>query len=100
MTLSIDGIIQFYDTSVDNGTITGVGKNPWLAKVRLCLMKEILIIAKRLIKQDKIDWACCILKRAFLRCDNDTQPPDFIEGPSVFLLNEMISQLITELGCE
>ena len=96
----IDAILTFFDQSVADETLTGIGKNPWLAKLRLYLMKEMLIIAKELIGQDKIDWACFSLKRANLRCDSALPPPDFVEGLAVGELNDKILELMAELGCE
>ena len=98
--ITIDAILTFFDQSVADGSLTGVGKNPWFSKLRLYLMKEMLLIAKELIEQDKLDWACCILKRASVRSDQDSPPSDFIEGSSVLELNDMILELMTELGCE
>jgi len=45
-------------------------------------MKEMFIITKELIEQDKIDWACFTLKIANLRCDEDLPPSYFVEGSS------------------
>ena len=99
-TSTIDDILKFFDDSVAEGTIKGVGNNPWLAKLRLYLMKEMLIITKELIERDNIDWACFSLKRANLRCDGATPPPDFVEGSAVSELNDMILELMADLGCE
>ena len=59
-----------------------------------------LLVAKELIEQDKVDWACFILKRASVRCDSALPPPDFVEGESVGELNDKILELMAELGCE
>ena len=97
---TINSILLFFDESVSNGTLNGVGKNPWLANLRQYLMKEMLIIAKELIDQEKTDWACFTLKRASVRCDSDTPPPDFVQGESVSELYDMVLDLMAELGCE
>ena len=97
---SIDAILGFFDESVDKGTLTGVGKNPWLAKLRLCFMREMLVIAKELIEHEKTGCACFTLERAYLRCDGDNRPLDLVKGEAVPQLNNMISELMEQLECE
>jgi hypothetical protein len=70
----------------------------WLAKLRLCLMREMLVIAGELIKHDRINAACFTLQRAYMRCDGDFWPlPDFVVGDAVPELAEMIQTLRTSL---
>jgi hypothetical protein len=47
-----------------------------------------------------INRACVHLKVASEKCDEDTQPPDFVQGVSVSELNDMIMELMADLGCE
>ena len=95
---TVDSILDLFDESVSNGMLTGAGQNAWLANLRLYLMKEMLIIAKELIEQEKNNWAIFTLKRASVRCDNDTPPPDFVEGDAVSEMYVMITELMAELG--
>ena len=90
-------ILDFFDKSVADGRIVGTGRNPWLANLRLFLMREMLVIAKELLEQGKNDWACFTLERAYLRCDGENQPFDFVKGEAVEELNDMISELIEKL---
>ena len=97
---TIDAILLFFDQSVADGTLEGVGKNPWLAKLRLHHMRKMLETVKELIEQDKIGWACHILKLSYLRCDGKIIPFDYVTGDAVTELNDMISELMAELGCD
>ena len=98
--VTIEAILDFFDDSVADGSLIGVGQNPWFAKLRLYLMREMLVIAKELIEQEKTDWANFILCRAVLRCDSDNRPPDFVKGEAVYELNDMILDLMENLGCK
>ena len=98
--IGIDAIIEFFNKSVADASLTGVGKNPWLVKLRLFFMREMLVIAKELIEHEKTGCACLTLERASLRCDGDNRPPDFVKGEAVPQLNNMISELMEQLGCE
>ena len=93
-------ILDFFDKSVADGRIVGTGRNPWLAKLRLFFMREMLVIAKELLEQEKNDWACFTLERAYLRCDGENRPPDFVFGEAVTELNDMIHALMSNLGCD
>lgn len=97
--LTIYTILEFFAESVSKGKLIGVGQNAWLANLRLYLMREMLEAAKELIEHEKTDWACFTLNRAFLRCDGEDRPLDFVEGDAVLELNTMISDLMADLGC-
>jgi hypothetical protein len=94
--VTIDDILAFFDQSVDDGTLQGRGSG-WLAKLRLCIMREMLVIAGELIEYDRINAACFILNRAYLRSDGQKWPPDFVVGDDCLELNTMILELIVSL---
>ena len=98
--ISIYEILNLFDQSVADGSLTGVGQNPWVAKLRLYFMREMLVIAKEFLEKEKTEWACFTLNRALLRCDGENRPPDFVTGSAICELNDMISDLMAELGCE
>ena len=101
-TLTIDVVLTFFDDSVVDGKIYGLGKIPCLANFRLWLFREMLETAKSFIEAEKRDCACRALNRAQLRCDSELGPKDFIqgEGEAVPELHTMITELREELGCE
>ena len=96
----ITNILEFFDESIENGTLEGRGSG-WPAKFRLYIMREMLVIAGELINHDRNNAACFTLKRAYMRCDGDSLPlPDFVAGGAVSELADMIQALRTSLGCE
>ena len=97
---TIDDLLVFFDESVANGTIYGSGEKLHIANLKLWLFRKTLETAKYFIEKDEIEYACKALNRAFLRCDSNPRPIDFIEGEAVVELADMILELIDELGCE
>jgi hypothetical protein len=97
---TIDDILVFFDESVEEGTIVGCGKKPWIANLKLWLFGKTIEAAKYFIEKDKMRQACKALNRTFLRCDGELGPKDFVEGEAVLELADMISDLMDELGCE
>ena len=96
----IDTILTFFDRSVEEGLLEGRGSG-WLAKLRLSLMREMLVIAGEFIEKDMMKAACFTLQRADMRCDGNPDPlPDFVVGDAVTEMAEMIQTLRTSLGCE
>jgi hypothetical protein len=96
----IADIIESFNNSMENYDLEGRGSG-WLAKLRLFLMREMLIITDELIASDRINAACIILQRAYLRCDGNPLPlPDFVVGDAVPELVDMIQTLRASLGCE
>jgi hypothetical protein len=92
--------LAFFDESVEAGTIEGKGRG-WLANIRLFLMREMLEVAGWFIENDMMKAACFTLERACVRCDGDRWPlPDFVVGEATEKLEEMIQELMDDLGCE
>ena len=96
--VTIEDILTFFDESVDDGTLSGRGRG-WLAKLRLCLMRQMLEIAGEFIEHDRINAACFMLQRAYLRTDGLPWPRDFVEGEATDKLADMIWDLRVGLGC-
>jgi hypothetical protein len=96
----IDELIKYFDESVEDGTIVGRGRIPCIANFKLWLFRQTLETAKYYIENDKMDCACKTLNLAFLRCDGEPRPIDYVEGEAVFDLADMILELMDELGCD
>ena len=99
ITCSISKGIDFIDASVADGSLEGRGTG-WLAKFRLFILREMLVIAGEFIENEQTNYACNILKRAYKRCDGEPWPlPDFVVGEAVPELVRMIEGLMESLGC-
>ena len=97
--VTIDSILDFFDQSVEDGTLDGAGKK-WRSKLRLCLMRIMLVSAAKFIDCGQVNYACCLLNRAYSRCDGDDWPlPDFVVGDAVSELSDMILDLLEIFGC-
>ena len=97
--VTIDSILNFFDKSVEDGTLEGAGEG-WRSKLRLCIMRMMLVSAAKFIDSGQINYACCILNRAHSRCDGDDWPlPDFVVGDAVSELSDMILNLLEIFGC-
>jgi hypothetical protein len=55
--LQIAGILEFFDQSVEDGTLTGRGHSGFLRKIRLRVMDIILQLASALIDGEPTPWA-------------------------------------------
>jgi len=96
---SIPKILDNFDSWVDDGTLSGVGEGQ-SAENRLNALRNMLTTAGELIDAGEYEAACRQLHDAYLKCDGEPNPPDFIEGESREELAEMIWDLMQELGCE
>lgn len=94
---TIDDILEFFDTSVENETLKGRGTG-WFAELRLRLMRQLLVFAGESIERDRIKIAYFLLKRAHKRCDGEPWPPDFVEGEATEELAEMIVDLMERIA--
>ena len=97
--LPINLILEFFDQSVTDGTLTGYG-NGNSANNRLDSFRNQLQMASDLIEIGDIDGACVHLKVASEKCDGHFPPPDFVVGEAATTLYNMILELMAELGCE
>jgi len=97
--ISIDNILNFFDESIPNGTLTGDGPGN-SANGRLNALRNMLEMAGDLIEIPDIEGACVQLKAALGKCDGDPLQPDFVTGPAAIQLSQMIEDLMESLGCE
>ncbi len=95
----IVAIIDFFDSSVSVGTLTGSGPTASSAEGRLGALRNMLFSASNLIDSEKISEACQQLSDAYHKTDGASNPPDFVTGPATSQLASKIQSLMTSIGC-
>ncbi len=93
-------IINFFDTSVSTGSLSGVGSTATSADGKLNALENMLKQAQLLIQSGSIADACLQLSDAYKKTDGDPNPPDFVTGPAAVQLASKIQSLMTSLGCQ
>jgi TolB protein len=91
-------ILQFFDESVDAGTLVGDGPGH-SGEGRLKALRNMLRAAADLINAGNTAGACQQLRDAYLRTDGNPRPPDFVTGPAALELAARILELRAALGC-
>ena len=97
--VTVQDVLDLFDQSVADGSLTGSGPGK-SADGRLKALRTMIEAAGDLIAAGDDEAACEQLWDAYDRCDGEFPPPDFAEGDSPPVLNEMIWYLMEELGCE
>jgi hypothetical protein len=92
-------ILEFFDDSVESGTLVGAGSGA-SADHRLDAVMHMIETAGALIEEGDIDGACNQLMAAYGKTDGDPIPPDFVTGSAASDLAFMIDELRQSLGCE
>ena len=95
----IANILEFFDDSVESGTLVGAGSGA-SADHRLDAVMHMIETAGALIEEGDIDGACNQLMAAYGKTDGDPIPPDFVTGSAASDLAFMIDELRQSLGCE
>jgi len=98
-TEQIDSIIAFYDESVGNGTIQGVGPGH-SSQAHVKALRNALLCTKFLIQGGYERYAIMALVEIEKLTDGKPRPNDFITGSAVAELNAKIDTLITTLRTE
>jgi len=91
-------ILESIDAWVDAGSLEGDGPGNSGAN-RLNAIENMIEAAGDLIEAGAIGQACDQLMDAYLRCDGEPTPPDFVMGPASDDVAELILQLMTDHGC-
>ena len=91
-------ILQFFDESVDAGTLVGDGPGH-SGDGRLKALRNMLRAAADLINAGDTAGACQQLRDAYRRTDGNPRPPDFVTGPAALELAARILELRAALGC-
>jgi hypothetical protein len=95
----IEQILAFFDSSVADGTLEGVGAGK-SAEDRLRALRNMPVATNALIAAGYYDDACQQLVDVLKKCDGQLPPPDFVTGEAREELVEMIIELMEDLGCE
>jgi hypothetical protein len=90
--LTIQDILNFFDTSVANGSLTGTGPGK-SGENRLNAVRNMLIQVSYFLSAGNYEAACDQLGAALKRCN------DFLQGGAQNDLMQMISGLMNGLGC-
>jgi len=97
----MESIMAYFDASVADGTLKGQGHRKF-AKFRLKMLRKLLVIADRRIEQGRTEQACRMLNLVLKKIDGKSGhkwKKDMVKGPATPELANMVSQMITELGC-
>jgi hypothetical protein len=95
----MDKILEFFDDSVADGSLTGSGPGK-SANGRLNALRNMLEMAAEFIFVGDIEDACGQLEACLKKCDGEPKPPEFVGGPSASDLMMMIEDLMSHLACE
>lgn len=95
----IENILDFFDESVENGSLVGSGPGQ-SGNNRLNALRNMIEAAGDLVEAGDISGACTQLLDAYRKTDGQPRPPDFVTGEAASELAAMIQQLMETLGCE
>ncbi len=94
----IADILDFFDDSVEDGSLAGSGSGH-SAVHRRDALRNMLEAARDLIDWGDTAGACRQLFDAYLRTDGQALPPDFVTGPAAPVLASQIMELMQTLRC-
>ena len=96
----IKAIEFFFDASVHDGKLEGVGPTQTSAAGKLKALRNMLEKTEGLIKSDSREASCEQLADAYKKTDGVPRPPDFVRGPGTAKLATMIQDLMNTLKCK
>lgn len=94
----IQATLDFFDASVDDGTLVGDGPGN-SAENRLNALRNMIETAGDLIEDGLLDDACQQLQDVYKKTDGEPRPPDFVTGEAASELAILIQDLLTNIGC-
>jgi hypothetical protein len=99
-TPGIETLIRFFDQSIANGGLIGIGPGK-SAQNRPTALRNKLLTAGAFIDQNTLLQACQQLKSSLKRIDTGgaVKPAEFVTGTAASDLVQMIQDLRQELGC-
>jgi len=95
----IEQILEFFDISVADGTLVGVGPGN-SASNRLKALRNMLKATSYLIFGEYFEDAYEHLVDILKKCDGQFQPPDFVSGDATEELANMILEMMEDLEVE
>ncbi len=96
----IEAIISFFDASVADGTLEGLGPTRRSAVGKLQALRNMLQNAKNLISSNSFKASCEQLSAGYKKTDGFARPPDFVTGTRAPKLATMIQDLMDILACQ
>ncbi len=93
--ITIDDLLEFFNDSIDEGSLWGRGHNERVAKVRVKVFRNGLRIVRKLIDRERYNAACRVLSTLYRRVAYH----DIIDGTAQGELLMMMDELKDELGC-
>jgi uncharacterized membrane protein len=96
----IDDIQNFFDNSVNKGTLIGVGTTPQAANGKLVALRNMLDRAEYFIDNGLVSEACQQLRDAYLKTDGQPRPSDLVSGDGASELASIIQDLMANLECQ
>ncbi len=97
--VTIEGVLNFFDEAVDNGTLIGAGSGK-SAEKRLNAYRNMLLEAESLLKEGEYQEACEQLHSVYILSDGNSKPKDLIAGDAISEWSAMIVELKASYGCE
>jgi cysteine-rich repeat protein len=91
-------LLAFFDASVADGTLRGVGSRS-LARARLRLLRWWIGLSIVWIDEGYRDGACRLLAMTEERVDGDARPHDLARGPAAPELARRIDEVRVAVGC-
>jgi len=95
---TVGEVLDFFDTSVTDGTLVGDG-NGNSANGRRNALRNMIEASDDLFAAGDLDGACHQLTDAYRRTDGDPKPPDFVAGTAAADLADALLLLMDNLGC-
>jgi hypothetical protein len=95
---TFQNILDFYDRSVNEGTLSGVGPNPHAANGRLWALRNMIVQAQVYKEAGYNDLASNQLQDAYNKTDRLPNPLDFFSGQASSQLARMILELKASLS--
>lgn len=98
--LKIADVLEFLNSGVEKGELTGAGKTPFTIEGKLRAFRNLLTTSESLIEIGDITGACQQLNDAYKKSNGKTTVGDYVTGPAAPKLNQMINNLMNDLGCK